>query len=58
MHEVVGFRTAADDDAGRPIEDLGDYEYVLFKDGLALIGKPPMRVQADLVIWNPKEGLR
>jgi hypothetical protein len=57
VHEVVGFRTATDDDHGRPTEDRSEYEYALFRDGLALIGKPPRRDPADLVIWDPKDGL-
>jgi hypothetical protein len=43
---------SARDEVGR-----GDYDYVLFRDGLALIAGPPPRKLTGVRSWHPKEGL-
>jgi len=35
----------------------GDYDYALFRDGLALIAGPPPRKLTGARSWHPKEGL-
>jgi len=35
----------------------GDYDYALFRDGLALIAGPPPRRLTGVRSWHPKEGL-
>ncbi|MFA5964721.1 MAG: hypothetical protein WC804_11945 [Sphingomonas sp.] len=35
----------------------GDYDYALFRDGLALIAGPPPRKLTGVRSWHPKEGL-
>ena len=44
--------TSARDEIGR-----GDYDYALFRDGLALIAGPPPRKLTGVRSWHPKEGL-
>lgn len=43
---------SARDEIGR-----GDYDYALFRDGLALIAGPPPRKLTGVRSWHPKEGL-
>ena len=43
--------TSARDELGR-----GDYDYALFRDGLALIAGPPPRKLTGVRSWHPKEG--
>jgi len=35
----------------------GDYDYALFRDGLALIAGPPPRRLTGVRSWHPEEGL-
>lgn len=47
-----GYAASARDEIAR-----GDYDYALFRDGLALIAGPPPRKLTGVRSWHPKEGL-
>ena len=53
--EPVGFGLG-DGDADA-IASAPDYTYALYRDGLALLGKPPPRRTTGYRIWSPKEGM-
>lgn len=52
--DIAGFTNAGPDDVDRS----ADYDYALFRDGLALIGGPPPRKLSGFMTWHPKEGMR
>lgn len=53
--EIVGFGTRDGDDfrGGR----REDYDFALFRDGLALISGPPPKKIEDILTWDPKFGI-
>jgi len=53
--DPVGFANGGTDSLRR--REAPDYDYALFRDGLALLGGPPPRRIEGFRIWSPKEGL-
>lgn len=53
--DVAGFAPAASDVRGLVRRE--DYDYALFRDGLALIAGPPPRKLTGFLRWMPKEGM-
>lgn len=39
------------------IRDDADYQYALFRDGLALLGNPNRGRLRGVTMWSPKEGM-
>lgn len=59
--DIAGFEKAAPE-IRRPLFERGvrdgeDYDYALFRDGLALIAGPPPRKISGIRTWHPKQGL-
>ena len=53
---TVGF--SSDRDAAREGPSASEYEYAVYRDGLALIGSPHPRKVDGYRIWSPKDGMK
>lgn len=53
--EIEGFAKGGADLGSRSARE--DYDYALFRDGLALLAGPPPRKLTGIRAWHPKEGL-
>jgi hypothetical protein len=56
LSDIVGFADGGADATGRSARE--DYDYALFRDGLALLAGPPPRKLTGIRTWHPKEGLK
>lgn len=51
----VGFGLGGEAAEGR--RDDADYQYALFRDGLALLGDPYRGRPRGTIVWSPKDGV-
>jgi hypothetical protein len=51
----IGFGLGGE--SGGRIRDDADYQYALFRDGLALLGDPHRGRFRGITMWSPKEGI-
>ena len=55
VNDLAGFVAGGAEPAGRRTGE--DYDYALFRDGLALLAGPPPGKLTGIRTWHPKEGL-
>lgn len=55
VNDLAGFSSGGAEPADRRTRE--DYDYALFRDGLALLARPPPRKLTGIRTWHPKEGL-
>lgn len=55
VNDLAGFASGGAEPAGR--RTRLDYDYALFRDGIALLARPPPRKLTGIRTWHPKEGL-